>query len=223
MIKERILVLDDDICFEEQLQRQLLLDGVFVESVETFSVFYDKLKDAKDYLAAVISLEQIRKEPEWRRLNGILRRQNIPVFYLDSKKNILDELALLKAGASDYFWKDEDIRVIAARILVRTSLGWLEDEKKLPDVFENENNYTIYIGKKVIAFTRLEYQMFHILWKHCGEVVSREFLYNKLWSNKLTKDMRVVDTTIKRVRHKLQDTPLVILSKYRLGYLCDYV
>lgn len=80
----------------------------------------------------------------------------------------------------------------------------------------DQDNKLCSINGEAIALTKKEYELLVFLITHPNYVHSRESLLEKLWSNSVS--VRTVDTTVSRLRKKLQEYGAYITTRLGFGY-----
>ena len=87
-------------------------------------------------------------------------------------------------------------------------------------VFKNlvvdQNNKLCSINGEAIALSKKEYELLVFLLSHPNYVHSRESLLEELWDNSVS--LRTVDTTVSRLRKKLQEYGAYITTRLGFGY-----
>ena len=87
-------------------------------------------------------------------------------------------------------------------------------------VFKNlvvdQNNKLFSINGEAIALSKKEYELLVFLISHPNYVHSRESLLEELWDNSVS--LRTVDTTVSRLRKKLQEYGAYITTRLGFGY-----
>lgn len=87
-------------------------------------------------------------------------------------------------------------------------------------VFKNlvvdQNNKLCSINGEAIALSKKEYELLVFLMSHPNYVHSRESLLEELWDNSVS--LRTVDTTVLRLRKKLQEYGAYITTRLGFGY-----
>ncbi|MDD7402657.1 MAG: response regulator transcription factor [Butyribacter sp.] len=212
-----MLLWDDDICWEESLRKELLQDGVRIKEIDTAEALCTCFKIKQAYSAVVLSAEHWNVH--MAEIKQLCKESGTPVFLLSSQENTEEEIAAFENGVCDYFLRTTDISVIAARIRARCFGLSGHTEKTEEEIKEDRKNSCLTIGTRQIFLTEMEFEVFHMLLQNQNQLVLRETIYEKVWQEKQTKDMRVVDYVVKRLRQKLKITQFVILSQYKLGYL----
>lgn len=80
----------------------------------------------------------------------------------------------------------------------------------------DENDKLCYINSEAISLSKKEYELLAFLMKHPNYVHSREDLLKELWENSVS--LRTVDTTVSRLRKKLQEYGAYITTRLGFGY-----
>ena len=127
---------------------------------------------------------------------------------------------------SDYIVKPFSPREVVARIkavLRRTTEqqqshddGCVTHQELTIDI----KSYTVTLRGKNIICTPKEIEILYMLASNPGQVFTREQLLNRVWGYDFAGETRTVDTHIKRIRAKLDNTGLnwSIKTIYGVGY-----
>ncbi|MEM6683133.1 MAG: response regulator transcription factor [Pseudomonadota bacterium] len=154
------------------------------------------------------------------RMDGmeVLRRlrqdSNLPVIFLTSKDDEIDEVLGLKMGADDYIGKPfsqrlliERIRTILRRSGASGSAGASEDAgnsiQRGKLVMDPERHFVSWDGKPV-QLTVTEFLILQSLAHRPGYVKSRDQLMDAAYSDDVYVDDRTIDSHIKRLRKKFR-------------------
>jgi two-component system response regulator ChvI len=164
-------------------------------------------------------------------LRRLRQTQDIPVIFLTSKDDEIDEVLGLKMGADDYITKPFSQRLLIERI--RTLLRRSEAVKKPQNGSEKEQK--IVRGKlvldperhlcewngKAMTLTVTEFLILQALAMRPGHVKNREQLMDEAYSDDVYVDDRTIDSHIKRLRKKFRDVDddfTNIETLYGIGY-----
>jgi two-component system response regulator ChvI len=163
-------------------------------------------------------------------LNRLRRVSAVPVIFLTSKDEEIDEMLGLKMGADDYIRKPFSQRLLIERIravLRRTEAAAKpagEDDGDLLIRGELRLDPTrhecVWRGAEV-QLTVTEFLLLQALVKHTGHVKSRDQLMDAAYGNNIYVDDRTIDSHIKRLRRKFKaaDNDFTgIETLYGLGY-----
>lgn len=167
------------------------------------------------------------------RMDGVevLRRlrqgSNLPVIFLTSKDDEMDEVVGFNVGADDYITKPFSPRELVSRIkavLRRTEgtsgsmHGLIEIDKRLKIDFERRE---IWLEGKLVKLRPTEYRLLYHLVQNAGWVVSHDQLLQKVWGYEYRDEPHYVRLYINYLRQKLEKdpaNPVYILTERGVGY-----
>ncbi len=164
-------------------------------------------------------------------LRRLRQKSEMPVIFLTSKDEEIDELFGLKMGADDYIRKPfslrllvERVRAILRRASPRDAAVAAEDPAKIIErgklKLDPERHTCIWDGKPV-TLTVTEFLILQALAQRPGVVKSRDALMDAAYDDQVYVDDRTIDSHIKRLRKKfkLVDSNFdVIETLYGVGY-----
>jgi two-component system response regulator ChvI len=163
-------------------------------------------------------------------LNRLRRVSTVPVIFLTSKDEEIDEMLGLKMGADDYIRKPFSQRLLIERI--RAVLRRTEAAAKPSSGDDGEllirgdlrldptRHECVWRGAEV-QLTVTEFLLLQALIKHTGHVKSRDQLMDAAYGDNIYVDDRTIDSHIKRLRRKFKvvDNDFTgIETLYGLGY-----
>ncbi len=159
---------------------------------------------------------------------------DMPVIFLTSKDEEIDQLLGLRMGADDYIGKPFSQRLLIERI--RALLRRMEMNKREPEevvaepgdevmergrlVLDPMRHRVTWAGKDV-TLTVTEFLILKTLAQHPGHVKSRDQLMDAAYSDDVYVDDRTIDSHIKRLRKKFRavaDDFDAIETLYGVGY-----
>lgn len=156
----------------------------------------------------------------------IRKTSRIPIIMLTAKGEEIDRILGLELGADDYIVKPFSPREVVTRI--KAVLRRTNDQKQTQDdgcvTFDqlviDIKSYTVTLRGQQIICTPKEIEILYMLASNPGQVFTREQLLNKVWGYDFAGETRTVDTHIKRIRAKLDNTGLnwSIKTIYGVGY-----
>ncbi|MDR0839856.1 MAG: response regulator transcription factor [Christensenellaceae bacterium] len=219
----KILIADDDHVVHESL-------GIYLKA-EGYDVF-----DAFDGQAALDAIDSDISlcvlDIMMPRVSGldvcreVRKNSRLPIIMLTAKGEEIDRILGLELGADDYIVKPFSPREVVARIkavLRRTSEqqqnaddGVVSHQELVIDI----KSYTVTLRGQSIICTPKEIEILYMLASNPGQVFTREQLLNRVWGYDFAGETRTVDTHIKRIRAKLDNTGLnwSIKTIYGVGY-----
>ncbi|MCK5285494.1 MAG: response regulator transcription factor [Alphaproteobacteria bacterium] len=227
-MSHKITLVDDDQNILTSITIALETEGFDVNS---YNDGEEALKGLQKNMPELIVLDI--KMP---RMNGIelltkLREtSNIPVIFLTSKDDEIDQIIGLRMGADDYITKPFSQRLLIERI--RTLLR-RQDLLKSSNTDQNENKivrgslelddarHLCTWGNKPVNLTVTEYLLLKVLAMHPGHVKNRDQLIDQAYGENIYIDDRTIDSHIKRVRKKFKKVDEKfdhIETLYGIGY-----
>ena len=149
-------------------------------------------------------------------LQELRKKSNVPVIFLTSKEDEIDELCGLRMGADDYIKKPFSPNLLIARIkvLIRRTDPTLpandgnaqEDTVLKRGALEmNKTRHLCLWNGKPVDLTITEFLMLYSLVEKPGIVKTRDQLIDAAYGTNVYIDDRTVDSHIKRLRKKFKD------------------
>jgi two-component system response regulator ChvI len=166
-------------------------------------------------------------------LLGKLRKSSrMPVIFLTSKDDEIDEVLGLRMGADDYITKPfsqrlliERIRVILRRAHVeqasRDANGDSEAVIRHGDLMLDPSRHLCTWRDTAVTLTVTEFLILEALAQRPGHVKSRDQLMDAAYGENIYVDDRTIDSHIKRLRKKFRDVDdefIQIETLYGIGY-----
>jgi DNA-binding response OmpR family regulator len=218
---EKILVVDDEISLQETLAYNLKKQGY---EVQTTGDGTDALELAREMEPDLIILDVMLPGLDGFEVCRILRREMpTPVLMLTARDDEIDRVVGLEVGADDYLAKPFSMRELLARVkamlrrvrLIREEINHAEGEdgKLKPEIMEFGNlridmtRREITVDGEVVAFKPKEYELLTFLAQHQGQVLSREFILERVWGWDFIGDSRTVDVHVRWLREKIEPDP----------------
>ncbi len=165
-------------------------------------------------------------------LRRLRQKSDMPVIFLTSKDDEIDELFGLKMGADDYIRKPFSQRLLVERVkavlrrvapkaegaTAEGSANQVLERGKL--VLDPERHTCTWDGKQVVL-TVTEFLILQALAQRPGYVKSRDSLMDAAYDDQVYVDDRTIDSHIKRLRKKFKevdDAFDAIETLYGVGY-----
>ncbi|NND92023.1 MAG: response regulator [Granulosicoccus sp.] len=156
----------------------------------------------------------------------IRKTSNLPVIMITARVEEIDRLLGLEIGADDYICKPFSPREVIARVkaVLRRSQT-KPDPTDLDTAFSlNEDKATVSIQGKSCALTLVELRLLKALSDKPGQILSRDQLMNRIYSDNRVVSDRTIDSHVKKLRHKLGELDAgneYVHSVYGIGYKFD--
>ncbi len=215
---EKILVVEDEPSLQETLIYNLEKQGYSVEAAGDGRA---AIEAARRIAPDLIVLDIMLPELDGFEVCKILRKEmTVPILMLTARDNEIDRVVGLEVGADDYLTKPFSMRELMARVkaqLRRT--GMLREEMaklKTPETDSPQevltlNNLKINLTRRevllddqVLALKPQEYDLLLFFAQHKGQMLSREFILERLWGWDYTGDSRTVDVHVRWLRQKIE-------------------
>lgn len=130
--------------------------------------------------------------------------RKFPVIMLTARDQIWDRLHGLNGGADDYLTKPFELDELVARLrtAIRRSANSPNPYVEIGEIKLNTATRTAYVGNQMVILTAREYAMMEILALHKDEVVTREYLYERLFDERDESVSNMLDVYIYKLRQK---------------------
>jgi len=165
-------------------------------------------------------------------LQRVRQKSSMPVIFLTSKDDEIDEVLGLRMGADDYVKKPFSQRLLVERI---RALLRRQDAMAGETIEETEETKVMVRGELVmdplrhavkwkgtdVSLTVTEFLLLQALAQRPGFVKSRDQLMDVAYDDQVYVDDRTIDSHIKRLRKKMRntdDTFASIETLYGIGY-----
>jgi DNA-binding response OmpR family regulator len=218
---EKILVVDDEISLQETVAYNLKKQGY---EVQTTGDGTEALDLAREMNPDLIILDVMLPGLDGFEICRILRKEmTTPVLMLTARDDEIDRVVGLEVGADDYMAKPFSMRELIARVkamlrrvrLIREEVNTGEgaDGKPKQEIMEFGNlkidmtRREITVDDEVVAFKPKEYELLTFLAQHQGQVLSREFILERVWGWDFIGDSRTVDVHVRWLREKIEPDP----------------
>jgi len=149
------------------------------------------------------------------------RGDRTPVLVLTAEFSVDERVSTLNSGADDYLVKPFDHRELEARIraLYRREQGDKAEETVLGNLTFNPSARVVRVDDSPVNLTRREFSLFELLVRNRGRTVSKERLFEGIFSFQDTDvSMNALELYIARLRKKLAGSSVRIETQRGLGY-----
>ncbi len=217
---ETILVVEDEPSLQETLVYNLQKQGYTVESAGDGRTALDTARRVRpDLMLLDIMLPGI---------NGVdvcktLRRENFqaPIIMLTARDDEIDRVVGLEIGADDYVTKPFSMRELVARVkaqlrrteTIREELDKIKTSAPaqetliFDDLIINTTRHDVTLAGETLAFKPQEYDLLLFFCEHKGQMLSREFILERVWGWDYIGDSRTVDVHVRWLRQKVEKDP----------------
>ncbi|MET4163815.1 two-component system catabolic regulation response regulator CreB [Marinobacterium sp. MBR-111] len=135
----------------------------------------------------------------------IRQASSVPVVFLTSRHEEIDQVLGLELGADDYITKPFSPRVLTARIRARLRQPQEAANISSAGFSHDADGARIMLNGILLDLSRYEYRLLLLLMSNPGRIYSREQLMQQVWEEPERSFDRTVDTHIKTLRRKIRD------------------
>ena len=224
-----IALVDDDRNILASVSIALEAEGYRIQTYTDGATAFDGLKQTPADLA-ILDIKMPRMDG-MELLRRLRQKSDIPVIFLTSKDEEIDELFGLKMGADDFIRKPFSQRLLVERVKAVLRRGAPKDvtasREADPKALErgllkmDPERHTCTWKDEPVTLTVTEFLILQALATRPGVVKSRNALMDAAYDDQVYVDDRTIDSHIKRLRKKFKvvDTAFdMIETLYGVGY-----
>lgn len=139
---------------------------------------------------------------------------------LTERETYFEEMQCLAAGADDYQSLEKPFSLLWRRVLC---ISFRREGVRggcwgKAGLLEHREERMFTLDGKPLILTGKEYGVLHILMQYRGQLVTREEFLERVWGSGYQGDARTIDTIVKQLRHKLNESGITIRTHYGMGY-----
>ncbi len=153
------------------------------------------------------------------------RAAETPIVVIADKATDNQRVEVLNAGAEDYVVAPISDAELFARIRMLFRRQHLADRTEAPldfgDLRIDFARRQVYVNRKPIVLTRIEYDLLNVLVKNKGQVVVHQTLLERVWGPEYLTETQYLWVHISRLRKKLEPTAY-IQNQARIGYVFQH-
>ncbi|MBK8230700.1 MAG: response regulator transcription factor [Candidatus Eisenbacteria bacterium] len=226
MLKEHILVVEDEDDIQELVEYNLAREGYRVTCVGSGE---EALKVARAQIPDLVVLDLMLPGRDGlevcKTLRADERTARIPILMLTAKSEESDVVLGLEVGADDYLAKPFSPRVLVARAkaaLRRTTTAVAEkgagQTLKVHEIVIEPGRHAVRIEGEPIDLTLTEFRILHLLARRPGWVHSRDQIIEAIRGEDYPVTPRSVDVHIAGLRKKLGSQGKYLTTVRGVGY-----
>jgi len=215
---ETILVVEDESSLQETLAYNLKKEGY---TVETVGDGREAVELARALKPDLIVLDLMLPGMDGFEVTRILRKEmTTSILMLTARDDEIDRVVGLEVGADDYLTKPFSMRELMARVkaqlrrvrLIREEMGQQnagmpQETLTFGNLVINQTRREISLDDEPLQLKPKEYELLLFLAEHKGQMLSREFVLQRVWGWDFIGDSRTVDVHVRWLRQKIEADP----------------
>ena len=204
-MRERILVIDDDISITGVLKRGLGYEGYTVDVAGDGKEGLDLARQRPpDLVILDIMMPSIDGLEVCRRLRAV--DPKLPVLMLTAKDAVDDQVLGLETGADDYIVKPFVFEVLLARIraLLRRREPEGREVLRYQDLSLDTASRIARRNDREIDLTTTEYELLLLFLRNPERVLTRDIIIEKVWGYDFDGNYNILEVYVRYLRNKLE-------------------
>lgn len=216
---EKILVVEDEPALQETLVYNLEKQGYTVKAVGDGR---QAVETARNYQPDLILLDLMLPGLDGFEVCKILRREmSVTILMLTARDDEIDRVVGLEVGADDYISKPFSMRELMARVkaqlrrtqVIRDEMEKIHTSEQTPksltfkNLVINLSRREVTLNGEILAMKPQEYDLLVFFAEHKGQMLSREFILERVWGWEYIGDSRTVDVHVRWLRQKIEPDP----------------
>jgi DNA-binding response OmpR family regulator len=128
-----------------------------------------------------------------------------PVIFVTAKDTLEEKLEGFESGADDYITKPFNLKELSARVnavLKRSNCGY--NIIKVKNIIYKASSNTFYLNDNELELTPQEKKLLKEFITSNGQILSREYLIDKVWNDISDIKLRSVNIAVKRLKDKIE-------------------
>ncbi len=214
----KIIIVEDDKEIREELKILLENSGYEVQIISDFEHIIEKIIEEQVHL--ILLDINLPNKDGFEICSKIRAKSKVPIIFVTSRNNSMDELKGIMLGGDDYIEKPYNVPILLARIKNLLNRTYLEErESKIEykgitlEVLKSKKTY----NKKEIELTKTEIKTLHYLFKNKDKIIPRADIIDFLWDNEVYADDNSLSVIITRLREKLKEIGIENLIETKRG------
>lgn len=213
-----ILVVEDEPSLRETLTYNLRKEGYAVEAVGDGRRALDEARRLKPDL---IVLDVMLPGIDGFEIARLVRKElTAAILMLTARVDEIDRVVGLEVGADDYMTKPFSMRELLARVkahlrrtdLIREQAAAVPEaapqrELKFGNLAINVTRREALLAGKPVGLKPKEYDLLVFLAEHRGQLLTRDFILERVWGWDFVGDSRTVDVHVRWLRQKIEANP----------------
>ena len=225
MMKQKIVVVEDETDIRELIAHNLIRDGFEVETVLDGEKALQLIRDTlPDLILLDLMIPLLDGLEVCKALKKDEATSQIPIIMVTAKGEESDIVLGLGLGADDYLSKPFSPKELLARIKAVLRRGKARDDQTgmqrlvFKDLVIDVERHEVLISGQPVVFTATEFKLLHFLATHSGRVFSRSHLLSSVIGEDAFVFERNIDVHIQSLRKKMGTLRSMIETVRGVGY-----
>lgn len=200
----RLLVVEDEAKMLGLLKRGLQEEGYAVDTAGTVEdAVWLGAENSYDSIVLDLMLPDGDGFEVCRKLREA--KQWAPVLMLTARDGVNDRVRGLDSGADDYLTKPFSFDELLARLraLIRRGAAPRPVVLRAGPLALDPGARAVTVNERPVQLTALEFALLETLMHHCGEVLSRTQIRERVWDQAFEGDSNIVDVYVRYLREKI--------------------
>ena len=215
----KIIIVEDDKEIREELKILLQNRGYEVKIISEFENIEDKILKENAHL--VLLDINLPNKNGYEICSKLRAKSKIPIIFVTSRNNSMDELKGIMLGGDDYIEKPYNVPILLARIQNLLNRTYSSEKKNSEIEYKGITldtlKSTIKNQEKEIELTKTEIKTLHYLFTNKEKIIARADIINYLWDNEVYADDNSLSVIITRLREKLKEIGIENLIETKRG------
>ncbi|WP_338912100.1 response regulator transcription factor GraR/ApsR [Staphylococcus aureus] len=220
----QILLVEDDNTLFQELKKELEQWDFNVAGIEDFGKVMDTFESFNPEI--VILDVQLPKYDGFYWCIKMREVSNVPILFLSSRDNPMDQVMSMELGADDYMQKPFYTNVLIAKLqaIYRRVYEFTAEEKRTltwQDAVVDLSKDSIQKGDDTIFLSKTEMIILETLITKKNQIVSRDTIITALWDDEAFVSDNTLTVNVNRLRKKLSEISMdsAIETKVGKGYM----
>ena len=215
----KIVIIEDDKEIREELKILLQNSGYEVKTILEFENIENKIIEEQAHL--LLLDVNLPGRSGFEICSKVRAKSKIPIIFVTSRNNSMDELNGIMLGGDDYIEKPYNVPILLARIQNLLNRTYSQSDKESKIQYKGINldilKSTISYNEKVVELTKTELKTLHYLFVNKDKIIPRVDIIDFLWDNGVYADDNSLSVIITRLREKLKEIEIEDLIETKRG------
>lgn len=218
----RLLLLEDEHSLGQSLSSALTQSGYDVEWLDDGRLGELSLQDAR-YDAVILDLGLPGRSGHQVLKSLRERDRQVPVLILTARDSLSERVSTLNEGADDFLAKPFALAELEARLaaLIRRAHGQEKAQYACGPLVYEPATRRFTLGGEILQLTPREAAVLAALIKECGQPLTKQQLLDRVFGDKDDVMLEAVEVVIHRLRKRLDDGGVRIVTLRGLGYALE--